>query len=309
MQKVSVQTNVTKKRKGLSRRHRDWLWAYAFIAPTVIGLWVFFIAPIFFSIYISTTRWNHVTAPEFIALNNYIRMLTDPLLFTEIRNTFFYVLFMVPITVTLSVLIALILTMKLPFLGFFRTTIFIPYVTLPAAAAIVWQNIFNTRFGMVNGFLRHLGIPVVDWFGTANSTMGIIIAIGVWATIGYFSVILMVGIKNLPVSYFEAARIDGANKVQAFFRITLPLLTPQIFFVTTIATIGAFGMFDAIFVFGRFSITIRDSIRTMAFGIFERGFILQEMGYASANAVLLFVLVMIVTIIQFIGQKYWVHYE
>lgn len=312
MQQASAEKATGKasaRKQFLSRKHRDWLWAYVFIAPTVLGLYLFFVAPIFFSIYISLTRWNHLTSPVFIGFDNYARMLTDSILHTEIRNTFFYVLLYVPITVALSLLLAVVLTMKLPLLGFFRTTIFIPHVTLPAAAALVWMNMFNARFGFVNGALRHIGIPVVDWFGSANSVMGIIIAMGVWQAVGYFGVILMVGLKNLPLSYFEAARIDGANGIQAFFKITVPLLTPQLFFVSTIATIGAFGMFDGVFVFGRLSVTIRDSIRTMAFGIFDRGFSLQEMGYASANAVLLFALIMIVTVIQFIGQKYWVHYE
>ena len=293
----------------VSRKYKDWMWAYIFIAPTVLGILLFTIGPIFFAFYISLTRWNNITPPEFIGLQNYARMLTDEIFRTEIRNTFLYVLVSVPLTIASSLLVAVMLTQKLPALGFFRTVIFIPYVTLPAAAAMVWENMFNNRFGMINGFLRALGIPVVDWFGTSDRVMGIIIALAVWASIGYFGIILMVGIKNIPASFIEAARIDGATPAQSFFRITIPLLTPQIFFVTTICMIMAFGMFDAIFVFGRGSVIVRDGIRTMAFGIYERGFTLQQMGYAAANAVVLLVIIMSITIIQFISQKYWVHYE
>jgi len=287
----------------------DYFWGYIFIAPTALGIMLFTLGPIIYAFYISMTRWNNITPPQFIGLDNYIRMVGDIILRSELRNTFVYVFISVPITIAISLLIAVALTMKLPALGFFRTVIFIPYVTLPAAAAMVWENMFNSRFGMINGFLRTIGVPVVDWFGSNNMVMGIVIAMAVWAAIGYYSVILMVGIKNLPVSFLEAARIDGATRTQSFFRITIPLLTPQIFFCTTIAMIGAFSMFDAVFIFGRASVTIRDGIRTMAFGIYERGFTFQEMGYASANAVLLLIIILFITILQFLSQKYWVHYE
>lgn len=292
----------------ISRKHREWLWAYAFIAPTVLGIFIFTIGPIFYAFYISLTRWNNITPPQFIGFANYTRMMTDSIFHSEIINTFIFVIISVPLTISISILIAVMLTAKIPAVGFFRTVIFIPYVTLPAAAAMVWENIFNNRFGMINGMLRWLGLPLVDWFGSSRSVMGIIIAMTVWASIGYFSVILMVGIKSLPVSFLEAAKIDGATSVQSFFRITVPLLTPQIFFVTTICMIGAFSMFDAIFIFGRGSVIIRDGIRTMAFGIFDRGFTFQEMGYAASNAVVLLVFIMAVTILQFVSQKYWVHY-
>ena len=308
MQKVSEQSIVQKKSKIMTRKRREWIWALFFVGPTVFGIYLFTIGPIFYALYISLTRWTGLTPPVFIGLDNYVRMLSDQFLLSEIRNTFIFVIAGVPLTVSISLLIALMLCVKIPALGFFRTTIFIPWVTLPIAAAMVFQNIFNVRFGMVNGFLRMMGIPVVDWLGNVPTVMGIIVGMGVWGSVGYFSVILMVGIKNLPLSYFEAARIDGATRIQTAFRITIPLLTPQIFFVTTMSMIGSFGIFEPVFVFGG-NVMIRDGIRTLAYGIFERGFEMQNLGYAAANATLLFILIMIVTILQFIGQRYWVHYE
>jgi len=308
MQKDLKQNEVQKKGKLITRKRREWIWALLFIGPTVLGVYLFTIGPIFYAFYVSLTRWSGLTPPVFIGFDNYVRMFSDPFILSEIRNTLIFVVVGVPLTISISLLIAIMLCVKIPALGFFRTTIFIPWVTLPIAAAMVFQNIFNVRFGMVNGFLRMMGIPVVDWLGNIPSVMGIIIGMGVWGSIGYYSVILMVGIKNLPTSYFEAARIDGATRRQTFFRITIPLLTPQLFFVTTMAMIGSFGIFEPVLIFGG-NVMIRDGIRTLAYGIFERGFEMQSLGYAAANATLLFVLIMIVTIFQFIGQRYWVHYE
>ena len=295
-------------KNGFSRKHRDYLWAYAFIAPTVIGLMLFLIGPIVFSFYISLTSWDNLNPPVFLGFDNYVRMWADGQVQTEVINTLLFAAFIVPVTLVFSLMIAVFLNMKIPAVGIFRVAMFLPYVTLPVASAIVWQNMFNTRFGMINGFLRMMGLPIVDWLGEPTMVFGIIVGMTVWAGMGYYSIILLVGLKNLPISYQEAARIDGANRVQAFFRVTLPLLTPQIFFVVTICTIAAFQMFDAILVFGQ-AIFTRDGIRTLSFGIYERGFTFHQMGYAAANATLLLVMIMAVTVLNFVLQKFWVHYD
>jgi len=292
----------------LTKKHSDYLWAYIFIAPTVIGLLLFLIGPIFYAFYISLTRWDNLNPPVFIGIDNYIRMFSDPQVIGEVWRTLLFAAFIVPLTVAVSLLVAYLLNMKIPAIGFFRINIFLPYITLPVASAMVWQSMFNTRFGMINGFLRMMELPVVDWLGDTSSVFGIIVAMTVWAGMGYYSIILLVGMKNIPKTYYEAALIDGANRLQLFFKVTLPLLTPQIFFVVTICTIAAFQMFDAILVFGQ-SVIIRDGIRTLSFGIYERGFTFHMMGYASANAMILLVMIMIVTVMNFILQKFWVHYE
>ena len=294
--------------KALSRRTKDYLWAYLFIAPTFIGLVLFLIGPIIFSFYISLTRWDNINPPVFIGLGNYIRMMDDAVVLGELWNTLVYTMFIVPITLVVSILIAVLLSMRIPAVGFFRVAIFLPYITLPVASAMVWQNMFNTRFGMINGFLRMMEMPIVDWLGNITLVMGIIVGMTVWAGMGYFSIILVLGIKNIPTSYLEAARIDGASRLQTFLKVTLPLLTPQIFFVVTICTINAFQMFDAIFVFGE-SVITRDGIRTLSFGIFERGFTFQQMGYATANATVLLAMIMLVTVLNFVAQRFWVHYD
>ena len=296
------------QKSSFLRKRRDYLWAYAFIAPTAIGLILFLIGPIIFSFYISLTSWDNLNPPVFLGLGNYARMWADGLIRTEVVNTLLFAVFIVPITLFFSLLIAVLLNMKIPAVGIFRVAMFLPYVTLPIASAIVWQNMFNTRFGMINGFLRMMNLPIVDWLGEPGTVFGIIVGMSVWAGMGYYSIILLVGLKNLPLSYHEAARIDGASRMQAFFRVTLPLLTPQIFFVVTVSTISAFQMFDAILVFGQ-AIVTREGIRTLSYGIYERGFTFHQMGYASANATLLLVMIMAVTVLNFVLQKFWVHYD
>ena len=296
------------KKPILSRKHKEWIWGYVFIAPTVVGLFVFLIGPIFFSFYISMSRWDNLNPPQFIGFDNYIRMFTDSMLHLEIRNTLLFAVFIVPFTVIMPLLVAVMLSVKAKWIGFFRVCLFLPWVTSGIAAAMVWQNMFMDRFGMVNGFLRRLGIPVVGWLSSPHTVFGIVVAMSVWAALGYYAIIYLVGLKNLPASYNEAAAIDGANKMQVFFKITIPLLTPQIFFVLTMTAIGAFQMFDAILVFGA-NPHIRDGIRTVAFGIFDRGFNFQQMGYASANAIVLLIMIMAVTLLNFVFQKFWVHYD
>jgi len=295
-------------RRGLSRKHRDYIWAYLFIAPTVGGILLFLIGPMIYSFFMSLTAWNVITDPVFIGFDNYIRMFNDNLVRMELVNTLLFALFIVPFNLVFALLIAVLLNRKIRGIGGFRIAMFLPYITLPVASAVVWQHMFNNRFGMINGVLRMLDIPVVDWLGGSGTVFTIIVAMTVWASMGYFSIILLVGLKNMPISYHEAAKIDGASSGQTFFKITLPLLTPQIFFVVIMSAIGAFQMFDAILIFGR-SIHIRDGIRTLTYGIYERAFLFHQMGYATANAVVLFTLIMLVTIMNFAFQKFWVHYD
>ncbi len=289
------------------RQRREMMWAYLFIAPTVIGLLLFLIGPIFFSGYISLTKWDNLSPPEFIGIDNYIRMFQDPEILLELKNTLIYTVFSVPLTVIFGLIIASFLNQKIPGVGFFRAAIFVPYVTLPTAAALVWLSMFNVRFGMINGIIKLFGGKSVPWMTEPSLIMGIVIAMGVWVNVGYYTVILLVGIKNLSVSYYEAAKIDGANGVTTFMKITIPLLTPQIFFVTTMAMINAFRVFDPVYIFGKTEFA-RSSIRTMVYGIFDRGFTYHEMGYASAEAMILFVIILGVTILQFRMQDKWVHY-
>ncbi len=294
----------------LRRKHKDWIWAYLFIAPTVLGLYIFFLYPMVSSVFISFTKWNHLSAPRYIGLSNYKQLLQDPTIWLEFKNTMFFVLVSVPLTVGISLFLASALNKKyLLGKGLFRTVFFLPYVILPVITAQIFMIVFNSRYGLINGLLRIMNLPQPAWFSNALLTRFVIVLVTLWASIGYFTVILLAGLQNISPQYYEACDIDGGSWWVKFQHITFPLVTPQLFFCLVLAIINSFKMFDYIFVFGKSNVIVRENIRTMAFGIYERGFTYLEMGYASAEAIIFSLIVLTVTILQNVGQKHWVHYS
>jgi multiple sugar transport system permease protein len=290
------------------RKVKDWLWALLFIAPTVAGLYIFFLYPMLSSVYISFTKWNHLTPPEFTGIANYIRLFSDKEILLEVFNTLFFVIVMVPVIVSASLLLANTLNKRSAFNGFFRTVFFIPYIMLPVVSAQIWLIMFNSRYGLINSILKVFSLPQPVWLAEQWTVRIVIVIVGLWASIGYYSVIILAGLQNIPDQYYEACELDGGSRRHQFFHITIPLVTPQLFFCTIIAVISLFKMFDYVYIFGKSNDFVRQSIRTMAFGIYERGFTYNEMGYASAEAMVFCVIILTFTVIQNIGQKKWVHY-
>lgn len=297
-------------RRGLSpRRRKEIFWGYLFIAPTVVGLCLFLIGPIFYSFFMSLFKWDNLNPPVYIGLANFQRLFSDTIVRNELFQTLFFTFTIIPLSIAVSLLLANMLSKSLPGTGFFRSAFFTPYVTLAVAAALVWQSMFNSKFGLVNNILALVGIAGPAWLTNPPWTRVVIILMGIWSRMGYTAILLLAGIKNVPVSYHESAAIDGARPYQSFMRITLPMITPQIFFVLCTGLIDGFKMFDAVYVFGKTNTTVRDAIRTMVYGIFERGFTYMEMGYASAEALVLFAMIMAITVFQFVAQKKWVVYD
>lgn len=308
-------TTCPEKRKSAARRHacKQNAWAYTFIMPLLVGTMLFEVGPIFYSFYMSLTKWKVLSDPEFIGLKNFAKLFTDPQNLGEMLHTVVYVVVAVPVGVSIAVVLAVLLNRKMMALRpVYRTIFFMPTVVLPVVIALIWKWMFNTRFGIVNNFLIDAGFLPMDWLSSPVLSMAVIIAMGVWTFVGYDMVIILAGLQCIPQSYREAAEVDGANSFQSFFRITLPMLSPTLYFVITMEVINAFKLFDQIVVFAGGHVgnaMIADNIRTMVFGIYERGFRFEEMGYASAKAVLLFAIIMVVTVLQNILQKRWVHYD
>jgi multiple sugar transport system permease protein len=292
-----------------NKKQINWLWAFLFIAPTTLGLYIFFLYPMVYSVFISFNKWNHLSLPEFVGIANYIRLFHDEGILREFFNTLFFVVTMVPGIIIVSLLLANTLNKPSFFNGYFRTVFFLPYVLLPVVSAQVWMIIFNSRYGILNALLKVLNIPQPIWFANEWLVRIIIIIVGLWASVGYYAVIILAGLQNIPPQYYEACDLDGGSSWHKFIHITVPLVTPQLFYATIIAVISTFKMFDYIFVFGKSNNFVRENLRTMAFGIYERGFTFLEMGYASAEAMVLCVIVLAVTVMQQIGQKKWVHYS
>ncbi|MDR2483120.1 MAG: sugar ABC transporter permease, partial [Treponema sp.] len=286
----------------------DWRWALLFVGPTVLGIYLFFIYPIFGSVYISLTRWNHLTKPEFIGLANYVKLFKDAGVGREFLNTLFFVVILVPLVMFFSLVLANFLNRKTALTGFFRTAFFLPYVMLPVVTAIVWYIMFNSRYGLINITLGRLGLPQPAWLANEVLVRMAIIVVTLWGAAGYYGVIILAGLQNIPKQYYEACELDGGGGLKQFLHITVPLVTPQLFFVAVISAIALFQMFDYVFVFGKSNTFVRENIRTMAYGIYERGFTYLDMGYASAEAIVFCALVLIATAVQNAGQKRWVHY-
>lgn len=282
---------------------------YLFIAPLVLLLLVFVIGPIFFSLYASFTKWNGISPPVFNGLKNYKRLFADAAIGKEVWNTIFYTFTNVPIKIFLSILLANAFNKGIKGKGFFQVAYFIPSITLPVATVLIFQALFHSKYGVVNEILGALALPQPRWLAEPNLVMWVIVIMVVWAGVGYNAIILLAGLKNIPRSMYEACDIDGATEVQKFFRVTIPMLTPQIFYVTTVSIISSMKMFDQVYLFAKDTPLLEEGIRNMAYGIYQRGFMFFEMGYASTESMLLLALIMIITVLQFYSQKWWVYYE
>ena len=288
--------------------------AYLFIAPLTLGVLIFSIIPILFAFSMSFTDWNSLAAPQFTGTANFLKLMKDANIGIELKNTLFYTLGTVPITLILAVVIANALNQKIPFRGLFRTAYFLPVVTMQVAVAMVWRWMLNSEFGIVNQVLGFLGIVGPRWLGDTRYIMFAVILVTVWNKLGYNTIILLAGLQGISDSYYEAADIEGASAWKKFTRITLPLLSPSIFFVTITLTMDALKAFDIIYVFtgsgaDSSASPMLKAIRTMVYGIYENGFVNMKMGYACAEAVLLFLIIMAITAFQFYMQKKWVYYD
>jgi multiple sugar transport system permease protein len=301
-----------RKRIGRSLLN-TWLWGYFFVAPVMIGISVFTIGPVLYAFFMSLTQWDGLSTPVFIGIANFPRLFRDPQVLTEFFNTLKYMLGVVPITIIIGTVIANFLNADIKGKSFFRVVFFLPMVTMPVAIATVWRFLFNSQYGLINFLFRPFGLNP-QWLGDPAYIMSALIVVAVWSGIGYASILLLAGLQSIPKTYYEAAEIDGASPVYQFGHITVPLLSPTLFFLSITSMIGAFKAFDLIFMFSGAAVTASggpttEAVRTMAFGIYQKGFLLNRMGYAAAEAVLLFVIILLVTLIQFYLQKKVVFYD
>lgn len=285
------------------------LWGYLFIAPTVLGLGIFYIGPAIAAFGFSLTEWNGITQPLYIGLQNYFNLFTDQKFIRSLVNTVLFSLGSVPLSIILATLAASLLNRKMRGTLAYRTLFFIPVVTMPVAVGIVWRWLYNSQYGIINYFLGLLHFPQPAWILDESTALISIIIVSIWMTVGYNMVILLAGLQNIPQSYYEYSTLEGASRTRTFFSITLPLLTPSLFFVFVLSTIKSFQIFDLIFVMTENKINLLGPIRTIVYGIWEQGFTFYKMGYASAQAVILFLIIFILTIFQMILQKKWVYYS
>ncbi|PLR86376.1 sugar ABC transporter permease [Bacillus canaveralius] len=287
------------------RRNR--LIAYAFLFPNIIGFLAFIFIPVIASFLMSFTSWNGFGQIEFIGLENYKTLLYDPNFRISFVNTILFTLISVPVTLFLSILVAVALNRGIRFLKLFRTAVFLPYVTATIAVAAVWQLIFNPTMGPINGLMIRFGVEnLPGWLSSPDWALISVSIVYIWHSIGYYMILYLAGLQNIPDDLYEAADLDGAGPIAKFFNVTLPMLSSVIFFTMIIGVINSFKVFDLIYTLtgggpGR-------STHVLVYDIYNTAFKQFEYGYASAMAYVLFLIILIFTFFQFKGQKKWVNY-
>lgn len=291
------------------RRYSETLWAYALIAPLIVGVLIFFYGGMIYSLVISFTNYNPITkSGSFIGSGNYLRALTDPLLRRSIVNTLLYVVISVPLLILISGFLAILISEQRNkrFKGTLKFLFFLPNITLPIAISLVWRYMFNPKFGMVNQLLAFLSLPEIRWFSSAVPAFSMIILFIIWQASGYCILILTVGIGNIPRMYFEVSEIEGASFGQRIRYIIIPLISPTVFFLVITSTIRLFKIFDPIYIITNGGPL--DTTRSIMFSAYSEIGALR-IGSASAVSWILFVLILIVTALQTRGRKRWVNYD
>ncbi len=278
-----------------------------FVAPSLAVIVVFFFLPVLAAFMMSFTDFDiyslgNLSYIRFVGIDNYKKLLENPLFWKSLKNTFYFVVIGGPLSVAVSLGTALLLNSKLVKLkGIFRLTYFLPVVTTLVAVAIMWRFIYHPRFGLLNYLLSFVGINPIDWLGDANFSMPAIILMAVWKNFGYNMIIFIAGLQNIPEYLYEAAVLEGANGWQQFKRITIPMLAPTTLFISIITMIGYFQLFAEPYIMTQGGPL--NSTLSIVLYMYQEGFRWWNMGYSTALAFALFFIIFIVTMIQFRVQK------
>ncbi|WP_156254032.1 carbohydrate ABC transporter permease [Pseudactinotalea terrae] len=311
LSKLKTRRARTPEERAAARKEagRDNKAGYLFLLPWLVGLFAFTLGPMLASLYLSLTDYNLIQTPEFIGLDNYARMLEDARLHKSLQVTFTYVVVGVPAQLALALAIALLLDKGMRGLAFYRSVFYLPSMLGGSVAiALLWRQIFGTG-GLVNQVLQLLGIDATTGYvSDPDYALWTLILLHVW-TFGSPMVIFLAGLRQIPGMYYEAAALDGANKRKQFVRITLPLLSPIIFFNLVLQLIGAFQSFTQAFIVSNGTGGPSDSTLFYTLYLYDRGWANFQMGYASAMAWLLLVIIGIFTAVNFFAAKYWVFYD
>ena len=282
--------------------------ALLFLAPWFVGLALIVAGPLFASLYLSLTDYDLLSDPGFIGLDNYLRMLDDPRLRNALVVTFTYVFVSVPLQLAAAMLLALVLDRGLRGLAIYRSVFYLPSLLGSSVAiAILWRQIFGTQ-GLVNQVLALVGIEGQGWVSHPDYALGTLVILNVW-TFGSPMIIFLAGLRQIPEMYYEAASIDGAGKLRQFRSITIPMLTPIIFFNLVLQVINAFQTFTQSYIVSNGTGGPVDSTLFYTLYLYQRGFGALDMGYASAMAWLLLIIIAGMTAVNFFASRYWVFYN
>ena len=294
---------MNNKLSPAARREENWGWIM--VAPTIIGLIVLNLWPFVQTIYTSFCEHLGFGHYKFIGIGNFIRMFENAEFWRATWNTILFCILTVPVGLFLSLLVAMLLNAKIKFKGGFRTIFFLPMVCAPAAVTMVWRFIFNGEYGILNSIFG----TEIGWITDPKFVMVSCAIVAIWSNIGYDAVLLLAGLQNIPKTLYEANSIDGAGKVKQFFTITLPLVSPTLFVVMIMRLMSAVKVYDLIYMMVEETNPAVTSVQSLMYLFYRSSFVAGERGYGSAIVIWTVLLIGMVTVIQFYGQKKWVNYD
>lgn len=294
---------------GGSVANPDGVWPWLFVLPTLVGLAVFYFWPVIQTTYYSFTEWGAFGGTEFVGLDNWISLFRSGAVPRALLNTLLYTS-MLLLGIPISIYIASLLNRPgIRFAAFYRVLFFAPFVSMPAAIALVWGMIFNSQYGILNQFLGVFSIPPLHWTSTEWVALFAIGVVGVWSSLGFNIIVLGAGLRSIPSEVYEAARIDGASNWRQLISITVPLLSPSIFFLSVLSVIHGMELFDLIYVLIGQSNPIKADTQSMVSLFYREAFISNDKGTGAAIAILLMLIIGALTAVQFWVQRRWVNYE
>ena len=296
--------------RRLTLTQKEAIWAYVFISPWIIGFFIFTLSPMVASLYYSFTDFNIISEPIWRGFANYQKLLTaDPLFWHSLKVTIKYAAMALPLNLVVGFGIAVLLNQKIPGVNVWRTMYFLPSVIAGVAVALLWVRIFNARIGLLNPFLKSIGIAnPPGWLQDPDWAVPALVIMSLWS-VGGSMIIYLAGMQGIPTALYEAATIDGASILQKFTRITIPMMTPVIFYNLVLGLIGAFNYFTEVYVA---TDGTGGPVRSTLFYnlyLYQNAFKFFDMGYASGSAWVLFLIVLVVTLLVFRSSPYWVYYE
>lgn len=280
-----------------------------FIAPLFMGLTIFYIVPVFKTIFYSFTDLGAFGMYSKIDSSNYKKMMLDSRLHKALTNTLKIVFISVPFILLISLIVAVLLNSKNKNKKLYNTIYLIPSIIMPSLIALIWRWLLNSEYGFINAFLNKLGISSINWLSNKKYSIYVVIFVYIWSKIGYSSIILQAGLRDIPKEIYEAAALDGAGDLVSFAHITVPLLAPSIFFVVTTTIIDAFQIFDLIFIMITENSVAIEETQTLIYLFYKNTFMTHEKGYGSAIAVLTFFIILALTSLGILVNRKYNHYE
>jgi sn-glycerol 3-phosphate transport system permease protein len=279
---------------------------YLMVAPAVLQLSVFVLYPILYMVWLSMFRWDMIGPKVFVGLQNFVELFSNPDFFQVMGNTFTFMFFSVSISIVLALALALHLRTNTRINALLQSFVFVPYITSLVSVAFIWMWLMDSDYGLLNFFLASLGLPAVRWLDDPKIAMSSMVLVAVWKGIGYNTIIIVSAMQSIPEHLYEAAALDRSNSVKTFFRITLPMISPTLFFLTLMNIIAAFKTFEQVNVMT--SGGPMNATNTLVFDIYQYGFKFYKLGYASAQGVVLMAIIGICTLFYFGALTKRVHY-